>query len=467
MSKKSFIDSVEVKHPCSEDWNNMHGTDKIRFCSHCATTVNNLSEMTRKQAMRLVRASNGKLCIRYIADPRTKRPLFAEQLLQITRRAPSVAAGVISASLSLATLTFGQGEPASVPRAEAAIEKQLDTSEATKSEAGEELPGIIQGIIRDYAGNPVSDVSLILNRADESRYGFAEAKTDRDGVYKFEGLEPGAYMVRVVSSSGKWQKTGPAITLSSSQTVIQDINVRVIYRKPGAGDENISYSGSGFGIGGAIASVEYSLPLSRAVADEDLAKVRELLNAGARVNGHDSNYDDITPLFIAVENGDVPMVRFLLQNGAKINARDKQKRTPLMFIDDDATPELIRIMLQAGASVSLHDEAGTTPLFSAVTTGKVELIQVLIDAGADVNIDDENGETVLMRAVDGGHVDIVKALIVAGSDVNARDDRKESAWDKTSDAEMEKVLVEAGAIAYYDVEIEKELPAKPKKSRAK
>ena len=111
MSKKSFIDSVEVGSPCSEDWNQMQGTDKIRLCSHCVKHVNNLSEMTRKEATKLVRASNGIICIRYIANPVTKRPMFAEQLLQITRRRPGIAAGVMSASLSLSTFAHAQEAP--------------------------------------------------------------------------------------------------------------------------------------------------------------------------------------------------------------------------------------------------------------------------------------------------------------------------------------------------------------------
>ncbi len=86
----------------------MQGTDKIRLCSHCAKHVNNLSEMTRKQAARLVRASNGNICIRYIADPVTKRPMFAEQLFQITRRRPGIAAGVLSTSIALSTAAYGQ-----------------------------------------------------------------------------------------------------------------------------------------------------------------------------------------------------------------------------------------------------------------------------------------------------------------------------------------------------------------------
>jgi hypothetical protein len=50
MSKKKVIDAIEVKSPCSESWDEMQGNDQVRFCSHCAKSVNNLSEMTRREA---------------------------------------------------------------------------------------------------------------------------------------------------------------------------------------------------------------------------------------------------------------------------------------------------------------------------------------------------------------------------------------------------------------------------------
>jgi hypothetical protein len=53
--KKKFIDSVRVKDPCTEAWDKMMGNDRVRFCSHCAKDVNNLSEMPRKEARKLGR----------------------------------------------------------------------------------------------------------------------------------------------------------------------------------------------------------------------------------------------------------------------------------------------------------------------------------------------------------------------------------------------------------------------------
>src|SRR4030095_8872297 len=108
MQKKSFVDSIRVANPCSEEWDQMTGNDRVRFCSHCAKDVNNISEMTPKEAVRLARASNGNICIRYKYDPVTKAPIFADRLHQISRRAPVLASGAMAASIAFSYTAFAQ-----------------------------------------------------------------------------------------------------------------------------------------------------------------------------------------------------------------------------------------------------------------------------------------------------------------------------------------------------------------------
>ena len=59
MKKKKLLDSINVKSPCSESWDEMFGNDEVRFCSHCAKNVHNLSAMTRQKAKELIKNSNG------------------------------------------------------------------------------------------------------------------------------------------------------------------------------------------------------------------------------------------------------------------------------------------------------------------------------------------------------------------------------------------------------------------------
>jgi hypothetical protein len=43
----------------------MIGDERIRFCSQCQLSVNNVSEMTRKEIRKLIAKSEGTICVRY------------------------------------------------------------------------------------------------------------------------------------------------------------------------------------------------------------------------------------------------------------------------------------------------------------------------------------------------------------------------------------------------------------------
>lgn len=68
--------------------------------------------------------------------------------------------------------------------------------------------------------------------------------------------------------------------------------------------------------------------LHRAVMNEDLPLVKELLLSGEDVNSKD--YFGMTPLHDAVSNRYIDIVEVLLDNGADVNALDDFGHTPLM-----------------------------------------------------------------------------------------------------------------------------------------
>lgn len=350
MSKKSFIDSVKVGEACSEDWEQMTGNERFRFCSHCSKHVNNLSEMTRKEAARFVRASDGSICIRYTVDTRSKRPIFAGTLHQITRRAPGISAGVMTASMALSTVTYGQ-----------TTQRPVST------------PVVVTSPVK---GN---DVPLQEN----------------------------------------------VITQQQIQDLPQSIEISEM--------------------GGVMIAVDYTSALSRAVADEDIDAVRDLISKGENVNTKEDSYSKITPLFVAVEHGNVEIVQMLLNAGAKVNARDKEKQTPLMRLDNDATAELIDVLVRSGAKVGLIDKEGNSALIISASYAPSEAIQALIDAGADINHANNEGYTALMRAAESGGVETVKALLEAGAKVNAVNEDGDNAWDLASDDEVKELLATYGS----------------------
>jgi ankyrin repeat protein len=131
-----------------------------------------------------------------------------------------------------------------------------------------------------------------------------------------------------------------------------------------------------------------STPLHWAAYRDDLAKVDQLIRAGANVNA--SNDIGVTPLWVASLNGSVTVVKRLLDAGASPNA-------PLL--------------------------SGETPLMAASRAGKPSAVDVLLAKGADPNARGPRAQTALMWAVAQKHTDVVARLLAGGADVHARTER--------------------------------------------
>lgn len=437
-SNRSFIDSVEVKKPCTESWDEMSGNEQVRFCSHCAKNVNNLSEMTRKEATRLVRASGGNLCIRYIPHPVTRRPMFAEQLLQITRRTPRLTAGVMSASLSLSTMAYAQGDSA-LPDPAIVAERRVD--ESPTAEIAPARPTRLRGTVTDPVGAVIPNARVTITSVQA---GATLATTTNDvGDYEFTELRPGRYMIE--TDSPGFSTSRREIVVAERTDTVSDASMEIGFEI--SVDVTLDVELYAEAMGGVMVSVSYSTPLASAVADEDIDRVRELIAQGENVNGKDDAYDDITPLFVAVETGNLEIIQTLLDAGAKVNARNSQKRTPLMQIDSDATAELIDVLIRHGSKLNLTDDQHNTALISGIDSGiEASVVEAMIRAGADVRLANKSGRTALMQAADRDDFEIVKLLVEAGADVNARDEDGDTAYDMTGEEEIEQFLIGSGAI---------------------
>ncbi len=61
----SPLNNIRIASPCSADWNEMYGNERKRFCGDCKLNVYNLSGMSRTEAEDLLRAGEGRLCVRF------------------------------------------------------------------------------------------------------------------------------------------------------------------------------------------------------------------------------------------------------------------------------------------------------------------------------------------------------------------------------------------------------------------
>lgn len=64
-SRLPVLDNIKVASPCSADWAQMTGDDRVRHCGDCQRSVYNLSGMTRDEAEALIVEKEGRLCVRY------------------------------------------------------------------------------------------------------------------------------------------------------------------------------------------------------------------------------------------------------------------------------------------------------------------------------------------------------------------------------------------------------------------
>jgi hypothetical protein len=189
--KKNLLDTIDVKQPCPESWDEMTGNDLVRFCSHCSKDVHNLSSMTRARAEKLVRDSNGRLCVRYVRALRGGVVTAPARLTQIKRQA-SVAAGVLAASLTLSTLAYSQSESARPAVNEKVVVKLIPRK--TPNTKGSVA---VFGVVLDVHGAVVPGARVTLTLSDTERHKLTTSNSE--GRFEFEELEPGSYDFEVIS----------------------------------------------------------------------------------------------------------------------------------------------------------------------------------------------------------------------------------------------------------------------------
>jgi hypothetical protein len=62
---ESPLNHVRIASPCSANWDDMFGNDRVRFCGQCKLNVYNLSGMSREEAENLITNAEDRLCVRF------------------------------------------------------------------------------------------------------------------------------------------------------------------------------------------------------------------------------------------------------------------------------------------------------------------------------------------------------------------------------------------------------------------
>jgi hypothetical protein len=421
MSAEDLLAALNVSSPCTSDWESMVGNDEVRFCHHCKLSVHDLSKLTPKQALRLIRRSNGRLCVRYLQLPdgaiKTARP---PSVHRIGRHASRIVAGAFSASLTVSsaaatTVPFDRSLAAS--RRESFIESSIAVASS------------MRGFVFDPDGSPISRAFVSMTN-DASR-ALLRTLTNGDGEYQFAQLEAGRYTIKIEARGYETAEvTGLVIKADSEDRFDQTLSIATDESKERLPETAVQ--------GGASVALPRE-PLVRAAQMDDLDAVRSLLVGKTKVNVRDQ-HTHMTALEHSVINANREIMQLLIAAGADVNLRDNLGQTPLMLLGENSTPEIVWDLIHAGAKVNARDEEGDTPLIEAASCNNLEVLKILLEAGAKVDAKNDCGITAFIRAASEGLVNNVRTLILAGADVNHRDAESKTAWMHALDNDHTAVL---------------------------
>ena len=130
--------------------------------------------------------------------------------------------------------------------------------------------------------------------------------------------------------------------------------------------------------------------------------------------------DGSTPLLWAAYRDDLAKVDQLIRAGADVNAANDIGATPLWSASLNGNAAMVKRLLDAGARPDAALLAGETPLMAASRAGKTAAVEALLAKGANPNARGPRGQTALMWAVAQKHADVVKLLLAGKADVHAR-----------------------------------------------
>jgi ankyrin repeat protein len=167
------------------------------------------------------------------------------------------------------------------------------------------------------------------------------------------------------------------------------------------------------------ASLKLRNPLLKAVAAQDLERVKLLIGKGVPLN--DCDEGGTTLLLCALGSCEYKpndaIARLLIESGADPNLAHGHFPVllPLTTAIAHNKRELVSLLLQKGAKPNAASGDGVTPLMVAAEYNSVEIVDILIQAKADINAKDKNQKTALSRALEKGKNDIAAALRKAGA----------------------------------------------------
>jgi len=177
--------------------------------------------------------------------------------------------------------------------------------------------------------------------------------------------------------------------------------------------------------------------LYEAVLNQNMERVKSLIQAGADVNG--AVYRGSSILHEAVTTGSLEIVKWLVKYGASLEGKNRYGLTPLLWgVYNGKTKGILPVLdflIQSGSDLNAENKRGCNALALAVEENEREVVEFLLDQKMDVNAAGSGceGKSPLSIAAYWGYQEIVRLLVERKADVNAKDRQGKSVldWAKT------------------------------------
>jgi ankyrin repeat protein len=165
-------------------------------------------------------------------------------------------------------------------------------------------------------------------------------------------------------------------------------------------------------------------------------QVQALLNAGAQVDGADSNGN--TPLMLAAAGAYAEVLHLLLDHGADPNQRNNSGMSAAAWALSMDAADCAELLQKRGAGEPYGRSELQLSIILATATVDTNTPdwQALLNAAEDLNHQDVFGITALMLAAEAGFADLVKALLSRGASVHLQDQEGLRAIDWAVEAEQ-------------------------------
>lgn len=187
---KKFI-ALQVAKPCHENWDNMQPTDKGKFCLSCNKAVIDFTNMTDNQLIAYFKEQPANTCGRFYADQ-------LEHPLEIPTKKISWLRYFFSISIPAMLLTIKADAQKVLKGAHAA----LAVSEQNQPQVPRiQFQKIIQGIVKNDVGNPISFASIIIKGTTTG------TSTDENGCFRLTVTDKDQYLK--ISALGYEEKEIP------------------------------------------------------------------------------------------------------------------------------------------------------------------------------------------------------------------------------------------------------------------